>query len=385
MNKVINNILFALFAAMLCAPVAYQLYANDSDIIPLNGAYEKTDTIPLTWSAWNDGTFQQNAEEIARTNLRIRPDLVRLRNELDFRLFNAVHAADIIAGSEDHLFSLEWSQSRAGIRAFTDEQVDHFCRNLKLLEQAFAADGKYVEFILVPSKEEVFSEFLPKAYREAATNTDFAALVRALETHKVNTVNMVPFYLNARDTSRYPLYSKTSVHWTTYGAHFAMEQIAARFKNWFKRPIYQPVVSHLETGPFRAPDGDQEALLNLGNRIDHGTFAYPVYHAPPADTLLWRPRVLMIADSYFWNIIGSWRLLTMFSPESKFLYYYNTVFPNNDGGSYPVSQLDMPEELRRADAVIILVSSCNMKDFPFRMQDDILRFFKEKHLTCPGD
>src|SRR4051812_6256237 len=58
----------------------------------------------FTTGAWLAGRYQQQKEKYFNDNIGFRPDFVRLNNELDYLLFQKLHAADVVLGQHGYLF-----------------------------------------------------------------------------------------------------------------------------------------------------------------------------------------------------------------------------------------------------------------------------------------
>ena len=174
------------------------------------------------------------------------------------------------------------------------------------------------------------------------------------------------------DTSRFPIYSKTSVHWTTYGAHFTLLKLLDDMNNFFHNPLPKLAVESISTSTFKGGDGDHEATLNLISRIDDQLFAYPKYSVDSSEGNNFRPTIITLGDSFYWGIKSCWMLPYVFDKNSKYLYYFSKVHYNNSSvKSHLINKQAIASEIANSDGLIVLNSSHNLKGFPYGLEKQI--------------
>lgn len=380
--KIFHYIVYFIFIGILLFPLGFEKFGNKENIMPLHGAYVQPDSIPLTWENWKSGQYQENTDSTTKYNMIIRPTLIRVYNEIDYKVFNKKNMGDLLVGEDDYMFSLGWTKSRAGNISLNEQLLDGFINKLKTLQNLLNQQNKFFLFIIPPSKEEVFSEYLPEKYKEEGEINDYKMLVSKLKKYHVNYIDLTKYYKDLQEKDSYPVYSKTSVHWTIYGAHFTTLMLLDSMNNFYKDSMPQLQVTGYDYETFKEGDGDHEKTLNLFSRIDNKLFAYPKYQITYPKSNLFKPNVIILGDSYYWGIMGSWQLLSIFSSNSKYLYYYNTVYPNNDQASYNINQLDIVNEFENANAFVMINSSHNLKGFPYGIEnniDSIISSLSKKH------
>ncbi len=371
MNSKLKNISFFVVLALLFLPLVYQLPVLKNTIKPLNGAFPKTDTVQFSWSSWFNKSWQANRTEIQKNNLNIRPIVIRTKHEIDYSLFNEYHMTDLLIGKEDYFFSVGWAKSRSVEHTLNSDSLNDYLGKLKVLSQTLKQKGKYFKVIIPPAKEEIFYDKLPKQFAlENATN-DYHLYCQLLEQNQLEYWDLLEYYHTIMDTSQYPVYSKTSVHWTKYGAHFTLLRLLNDMQDELDIDMASIKVKKLNISKFAEGDGDFETTLNLLNKIDNTDFAYPIYEVNDTANKLVKPKVLTIGDSYYWAMKGSWQLPRVYSEDSKYLYYYNTVYYNGMQPSHNIKELDIVEEFKTCNAVVIINSPHNLDGYPFGLQHDI--------------
>jgi hypothetical protein len=106
------------------------------------------------------------------------------------------------------------------------------------------------------------------------------------------------------------------------------------------------------------PDDDLEKILNLIWDIKPNQNYYAEVEVVP-DSTAQKLHLITIGDSYFWNIAYTMPMDSLFE-SYPYWYYYNTVYydpPHNN-----VKQLNMVDELNRADVVMILLTANHLYD-----------------------
>lgn len=357
---------------MLFVPLFFQYSTINSTIKPLNGVFEKTDTLQFSITSWNNKSWQENRELIVKNNLKIKPSIVRVGHELDYRVFKAYHMADLLIGKDGYMFSKSWSNARCCTNHLNKDSLAVFTRKLAVLEKLLEEKGKYFKFIIPPSKEELYSGRLPALYSQKNESSDYQLLKNSLNNNDIDCWDLLPYYKTLEDSAQFPIYSKTSAHWTTYGAHFTLLKLLKEMSVFFNGKMHAPSVSKIKHSKFKAGDGDHEKTLNLLSRIDNQKFAYPVYKIDSSKKKKFKPKVLTIGDSFYWAIKSSWILPHIYTKDSKYLYYFSTVYYNNaHTKSHSINTLNLIKEFESCDAVIIINSSHNLNGFPYGLEKQI--------------
>lgn len=70
----------------------------------LQGAIVPEKDTTFSIEAWWTGGYQHQKEKYLNDNIGLRPDLVRLNNQLDYFLFKKLHAQQVVLGKNQELF-----------------------------------------------------------------------------------------------------------------------------------------------------------------------------------------------------------------------------------------------------------------------------------------
>ncbi len=371
MKKRLDYILIFFFILILCIPLLSEKWIIKEEFEPLQGTFKKADSMKISWTSWVQKEWQERQEELIKKNLKLKPPLVRLQHEMDYQLFDTYHMGDLLVGKDGYYFSWGWADSRCCAYKLKRAATRAYIAKLKVLADLFKQKGKYFKVIIAPSKEEIFSDYLPDKFAFDNPNNDYRFYKKLLDKNQIEYWDLLDFYKGIMDTSEHHIYSPTSVHWTKYGASFTLFKLLNDMNAFFDNQMNQIYVKNKEVSEFRKGDGDTEATLNLLSRLDNSSnFMYFTYGVNQKENAF-KPKVLTIGDSYYWNIKDCHKLQYIYSMESKYLFYYSTAYYPTKEPPKKIKNLNMIEEFKTTDGLVILNSSHNLKNYPFGFQHDI--------------
>jgi hypothetical protein len=110
-------------------------------------------------------------------------------------------------------------------------------------------------------------------------------------------------------------------------------------------------------------------------------FAYPYYQFGN-DKSKYKPRVLTIGDSFYWNIFNAEIPKHIFANEA-FWYYNHKVYP--DFYSKPVftSDLDLKKEVESMDVIMVMVTERFLNIFDWKLIDQLYYLYTPDYIENP--
>jgi hypothetical protein len=139
-------------------------------------------------------------------------------------------------------------------------------------------------------------------------------------------------------------------------------------------PVPRMVIDRVEmSDTLRDTDGDVASLMNLLIAPGHPEMAYPVFHFGEAPATP-KPRILVISDSYFFNILGAKIPARAFANEA-FWYYNKTIYPDNWLTPTDTSAVDIPKTVEGMDIVLIMVTERFYYHFDWDFADILFRHY----------
>ena len=327
---------------------------------PLSGAIP-ADSTHISYSWWN-GDLQQRLENYASDSLALHPASVRLRNQLEFSLFDKLNAQDI--------YEFNGIFYRFPYAGFNEEnafvgmgKIQRQTQQLASLNRQWLKQGKRLYVVITPSKLHYYRDELLFWNKTDSDNTNYKRYKEALIKAGIEVLDADAWFLERKRKAGIPTMAKGGVHWTLYGGAIAIDSLIKRFNN-DQKTDYQRVNMEIERSDKIYPE-DVDGI-NLCNLL------YPPHekglkliHFPAPDQTRQRLRPIVISDSYFHVIAWTPLHAQVLDPETPFYYYYNTRFSAANPEGKEFTQQQVAADIKAADCVIIFTDIQNLEQFGF--------------------
>jgi hypothetical protein len=371
MQKRIKLILFVLLFALLWLPFVQELtrFYKENE---LKGAYIKPPKPVFSIDSIKTLTFQKQFEDYENNNFGFRPFLVRAKNSFDYLLFKELSLEDNVAGKDDFIFSRSSVERTLGISYNGKEKNEYSVSRILNMSQGLDKKGCKLLVVLAPSKESIIPEYLPEQYKnKQKVNTDYNDLATGIKKAEIPLVDLCAYFKQMKDTFAYGLFTKTGFHWSAYSSSFAQDHLLSSIEDLLGKPMPFYTRTGVEwSDTARDSDADFEDPLNLLFSLGQKKYVYPKLQMVPSSLSNYRPKVIIIGDSFFWQIKNQKILANVFSEDSKYWYYFaNNSFPLGDVPGVPLKDLNIINELETADLVILFGSLGTTNLFPFGVAD----------------
>lgn len=324
----------------------------------LNGDFILAEKPGFSFKAWMDGDFQTKSDKYIEEHIGFRNFLVRMINQIDFSLFRTVHAEGVVVGKKDQMFEFDYIRACTGGDFIGEKIIDYKIRKLKFLQEHLKAE-KNIDLILVfePAKSSFYPEYIPNRYfNDSSNKTNYRYFTRKAQEYDIEYINFNTYYQSLKDKKPYPLYPRYGIHWSTYGMSFiadSMLKYIEALRNIDMNEVYIDSIE-VESAP-RSADFDIGVTLNLLCPLPQKEpLAYPVYRFeenPAKD----KPSVLVIGDSYYWNIFNTMIPKYLFKNEA-FWYFYAKVYPDTYYKETWVKDLNLKAEIEKQDVIFLMVT-----------------------------
>jgi hypothetical protein len=367
MNRRISIFFLLLFVIAALLPLIQQFF-RPFKLAGLQGAFV-TGTMPeFSWKAWFDGNYQQRVDYYLTYNTAFNGELVRLRNQIDYTLFNRINT-NLTLGKDNFLFDPQYVKALTGEDLISDEKYSEKKRHIKKVLTFFNENNIPVLVLWAPNKAEFYSEYLPH-HAKAAPRTNKAVFDSILKKQNVPAIDFSSWFLKLKKNESYPLIPKYGAHWSTYGAALAGDSLLKIMTQLINKPVTQFSVTDVElSNKAKYIDDDYLASLNLMERWPSPELAYPKLNFNDG----YKPQVLILSDSFIWSFYDLEIIQRGFGEKSLLRYYNKTDYDymRNKIGSVakPLSE----EELKRFDLVLILSSDPSLTDFGFGFFENFKR------------
>jgi hypothetical protein len=361
--KLIKKNLFALILIMMLAPALVKAFPDlfTFNIPPLKG-YRKTAAMPeLNLQNWFSGSYQQKYEHYLEDHIGLKNLLLRLHNQLDFSLFRKGNVAYIVVGRDNCLYETNYILAYTGQDFLGLEAIENKCRMIKTLQDSLEASGTELLIVMPPGKASFFPENIPDRFLEKKTDsTNYETYTGVFRRMGINHIDFNALFTSMKDTSRFALYHKCGIHWSIYGAWFALDSIIRHIEARRNIDMVDMHVAGFELSDIpRGTDYDMGDALNLFCRIHDRPMAYPYGYKYETEGKV-KPGIMVVADSYYWtiyNLHNSWLLWK----EQDFRYYNQESFSPGKPAKKP-ERITGPY-LKRFDLIMIMYTEANLPKF----------------------
>lgn len=353
-----NKILVGICFISLCLPLVQTIYPI-IDSYPLRGSFTKHPCPKISDTAWFNGSFQKALEKYLSDEVGFKPDFVRLKNQIDFSFFHKCHSEDVELGEEGILFSTTYLDYYYG-KVFTrPSKIDSIVFKLEKINDTLIKLGKTLIVVIAPNKCEYFVEYAPSWYEKIKVHeTDYELYNRLFSKTSIQVIDCKKWFNAIPKTTPYPVFTKCGIHWSLYGSHLAIDSIT-KYIEW-KRKVDIPdiIVKAIKlTKKDKGSDADMSKTLNLIFPIDNGTMAYRETRVSKRNKVMLN--LLVVGDSYFWNIIDSYLLFDVFK-EHQFWYYDNEIYTSGPNKGLFPKNIDLQMEVERNDVFVLMATEPNL-------------------------
>ena len=377
-------ILFTLTAVLLFA-FAIQQATGIFSFKELSGVTEAQAKPDFSFEKFREGTYQSEIEAYLTQHYGFREPLTRLYNQNLWTFFHysqVVEDQRIVITDDNWIFELatveEYYQGRAYYNGedFTDNLLKQFeaeAQRLLQIQKMLEPYGTHLFVALLPGKEQICPEHLPKntQYFKEKKITAFGFYSKRLKELGVNHINLAECFMEMKGKVSYPLFPQTGTHWSNLAAIHSADTLIRYMEYLSDSNMVNLTMGSMFQRTLK-PDADLESLMNL---------IWPLQKAPnflaeacyDYDTTAWRPRLLTIGDSFYWNILNFTPVWDVFKGVPY--WYYNSTAYFNDYDfkvTHKTSELDVLQEVIKADFVMLSYSTVNLYNMSHGFSQSLL-------------
>ena len=393
MNNRTKTILFALTALLLFAS-AIQQQTGLFKFKELNGVVNSSPKPEWTWHNFADGGLQDSTEAYLQQNFGFREPLTRFDNQTEWTLFRYSQVAEdqrIVITPDNWIFEPwtveEYYQGRAYYNGedFTDNLLKQFeaeAQRLLQIQKLLEPYGTHLFVALLPGKEQICPEHMPKntQYFEEKKITAFDFYSKRLKELGVNHINLAECFMEMKGKVNYPLFPQTGTHWSNLAAIHSADTLIRYMEHLSDSNMVNIRAGNAWQRTLK-PDADLESLMNL---------IWPIHKAPnflttayyDVDTTAWRPKLITVGDSFYWNILTYTPVWSVFE-SVPYWYYFSTVYFGDDDlkVTHKISDIDVLQEVIDADFVMIAYSTVALYKMSNGFSEALLETLEQKQKT----
>lgn len=360
---------FRIILIILIIPLVQQLFPL-VEIKPLGGYVHIIEKPVFSKADWLDEKYQIDFEKYENQNFGFRNIFVRINNQIDYSVNNIAHANEVVVGRDGYLYEDKYIKEYFGLNYVGDQKIVEMTAKLKKVQDTLKKLNKDMIVVLAPGKATYHPEFIPEKLIVEKGMTNYAAYVQEFTNNGINYVDFNKWFLEMKPKVKYPVYGKCGIHWSKYAELLAADSLVNYFhKNGYEsisRIVVDEIIVNKKNveGDYDIGDG-----MNLLFEMDVYPMAYPRFHMtenPKAHN----PKVLVVADSYYWGMYNSGISSNIFN-NGKFWFYNEQIFPDSYESPKKVADIHIQEEVEKNDAVILLTTDANLYKLGFGFIDQL--------------
>ncbi|MCB2206867.1 MAG: hypothetical protein KQH67_01115 [Bacteroidetes bacterium] len=382
MNR-LKKISFVFLIMVMVFP-ALQKELQMVHVTELNGDFIENEMPRFTWQSFYNGSFQSAFEAYLEQHIGFHNILVRLKNQLDYSLFKKPNAEGIVIGKNNFIFEYDYIREITGRAYVGYDFIDEKLRRLQYVQQ-YLKSNYNTDFVIVfiPGKASFYKEYIPaKYFRNVQDSTNYTVYLYEIKHRGIQYINLNEYFLQIKESAEHPIFPKYGTHWSIYGMSRAshvlidsMEQIKNKKLN-----DYNTDSLYFSSTPLRT-DYDGGKALNLLLNLSDEIYAYPEYYFGQ-DSSRYKPKVLTIGDSFYWNIFNAGIPKNLFANEA-FWYYNSKVYPDYYNNPIYTSEYDLKKEVQQMDFVFIMVTERFLNVFDWKFIDQLYYLLTPDYIKDP--
>jgi len=374
MQKIVKVLTLVFVCLVLCFPMIQSTFKIFPENYDLHGSFAISKDTVLNSDTWFEKVYQEKQESYLNENFGFRNFLVRLNNQMDFSFYDDFHVNDVFMGKNDYLFSYGFYRGYSGKSFKGDHYTDSIFQKIEELNERLVKKNKKLLVCFTPCKESFMPEYLPDTcYKKIGEKSYYNNYRKKLSASKIPFLDYNNYFQQIKKTAPHPLFTQGAVHWTTYGAYLALDSLLKRVSAEINKKVnlirFKSI--QLSDSPKYSDDDISEAM-NLLRNVNSEKLAYPEVDYVYSNDSCYKPKVLIIGDSFYYGLNNTWIPMQFFSKESYFLYYFKSAIPYDTKKSdIPIADFNLTKELENTDMVILFFSIGTLHGFPYGATDMI--------------
>ena len=306
-----STILFSILMVIFFLPMVQEHFSIFT-FAPLNGVTQEKKIQPFTFSNYYKGTWQGSIENYISANYGFREPSIRLYNQYLWDVYKKTHSKTIVRSDDNWLFEKMFVQDYyEGLQyKFADNpeklktKFRNEARRLHFVQEILKEYGKTLFVMVEPGKGDIYPEHLPqnKTYlrQKNLSAVDYYPLL--FDSLHINYININTWFKAIKDTASFNLYPQTGTHWSNIASAYATDSLIRYMEKLGNVNMKNISLGKPYPDKTRKPDADLDELLNLNRPIPLEKPNTYVDITTLPDSTAVKPSIIIVGDSYLWNI-----------------------------------------------------------------------------------
>lgn len=357
-----KKIWFLLLLVLLFLPMT-QTFFHWVDEKPLDGAFVPAKKPVVNLKTFFNETVQDSLMTWCTENTGFRKPMIRLNNQLLYSAFNKVSAIGPVKGKDGQTFFEEsYIISYTGETYIGEEKINKNTKQLKLIQDMLRAKGITLLPVFTLGKASYYSELIPDKYiaKRNVTN-NYEVYLKAFADQDIEMIDFNRYFCDRKGTEEHPMYCDLSAHWTVYAASLAMDSLVHYMETKTQQVQAHSFIESFDNDGLMNQDDDLYRMMNLMLPLPHNNIDNPHF----GFTEGYKPKVLAIADSYWWTV-WAWNVAlpeNLFS-DGGFWFYNKTIYPERDP-IQNVESVDYKQEIENQEFVLLVCTEATNHLWPY--------------------
>lgn len=210
--------IMAFFISLIC-PIVFMPFSGEG--INENRKVSGFPEIRNEDGKLNPGFFDELTTFVAE-HFAGRNELISINNVLKYKLLKTPGDDQVVIGKNGWLFFDQTLEDYVGV-TFSQGKIDEIAENLLKVQTYVEAQGKEFMLMIVPNKNTVYDEYMPKRFGIKAKLTNLSLLQVALDEKGVHYLDVNKVLLNGKQMDE--LYLHKDTHWNNTGARLVLNKL----------------------------------------------------------------------------------------------------------------------------------------------------------------
>lgn len=356
MKITVKHILLFIILGVLMLPMIQENFTI-TKVRKLSGDFAAEPDVAITRYGWTSKKFQDQKEKFVHDNFGYHNTLIRLHNEIAFKLFRKAKANGVIIGKGNYLYEEKYIDAYYGTDFWGTDSIYRKMKIIQSVADTFKRMNKTFLLVFAPGKAAYYPEFIPKEKYAPKGITNVELFTRFAKELQIPHIDFHSWFIQHKTTSPHPLIPKYGIHWSQYGAVMATDSILKTVELMSGKDYPNITWNGIKQEYAKDSDIDIESGMNLLFKLQPELMSYPeVFFNDTAGKT--KPSVLVIGDSFYWQIfaMGVSNLFNL----SDFWYYFKSAHSPRFDKTKKIEEVDIISEINRHDVIIVMSTDVHL-------------------------
>ena len=353
---------------LLSLPMIFNIFGHKNG--ELIGYFDKNEKPLLNWVNFEELKFQNNLEKFLQQKVAFSDVFIKTSNEFKYRLFKYSDVQYVEVGRNNYLYMESYTRSYLGLDYQGEDNINSAVEKLAQVRDTLKTKGIDIVFMIAPGKATYYPEFMPKKYDKLKPKTtNYETYSKAFNKHNIHYLDFNAWMCSLKDTTKYRLFSNTSVHWGHYACYLALDSLTHYINSMYN--ITLPTIKikkNKVSNKMYSSDDDVEKIMNiLSNVPDQPMPRLEVeINTKNKDKL----KVLTLGDSYFFGL-NDLGFMSYIFDGSEFWYYFKEVRRKVYEYLFVWEYEDIKKEIEKNKLILIVFTEGNLHTTPKEFCDQL--------------